>query len=117
MTDAILDRAIEEWAQGDYYEAHETLEDVLDELDDADEAGFEIVIALVQIAASLHKLANDVGAQAVPGKLARALTALESTPAWRELDLAALSADVRALLGALESGAKPAALPRLRRAS
>jgi predicted metal-dependent hydrolase len=111
---ALLDRAVEEWERGAYYDAHETLEDFLEEIEDDDELA--IAVAVVQIAASLHKLVNDVGASAVPGKLERALAAIEDAPArWNGIDLAALREDVRALLADLTQHRTPRALPVLRR--
>src|SRR5438874_12721152 len=88
MPSEILDRALNEWAKGDYYEAHELLEDFAETVED-DDADHEIAIALIHVAASLHKAVNDVGRKAVPGKLEHALTVLDRAPAdWQGLALA-----------------------------
>ncbi len=74
-----LTAALELWAQGDYYEAHEELEEVTDDFEE-DDTAFEITIALVHVAAALHKLKNRVGEGAVPGKIDGALEVLQKAP-------------------------------------
>jgi predicted metal-dependent hydrolase len=112
MTEQLFARAIEEWNRGEHYEAHETLEDFADAIED-DEHDHAIVLALIHVAASLHKLANDVGASAVPGKLSRALAELEhAPPKWRGLDLDRLKRELAALLEQIEHG-QPPTYPRL----
>jgi predicted metal-dependent hydrolase len=96
--DVLLSRAVSEWNRGEHYEAHETLEDFADviEEDDHDHA---IAIALIHVAAALHKMVNNVGASAVPAKIAHALETLDAAPAtWRGLELAQLRVDLRSLL-------------------
>jgi hypothetical protein len=104
---ALLTKAVAEWRRGDHYAAHETLEEVAEAVED-DDAEYEIALALVHVAASMHKLANDVGANAVPGKLEGALEVLDRAPAtWRTLDLARLRAQIREVLAKLARNEKP----------
>lgn len=117
----IVDQAIAEWASGAYYEAHETLEDFAEALE-ANDVDHQIALALVRVAASLHKAREDVGRTAVPGKLREALETLDRAPAdWRGLDVGGLRGELHALLGAIggmATGAAvglPAVLPVLRR--
>lgn len=114
----LLDRAIEAWDRGDFYDAHETLEDFAELLED-DDRDYAIALALVRIAASLHKLANGVGPQAVPGKLHQALQELADAPAsWRGVALG----ELREALLELHAGLAPdrayraEEMPKLRRA-
>jgi hypothetical protein len=96
--DALLSRAIAEWNRGEHYEAHETLEDFADEIED-DDREHHIALALLHIAAALHKLVNDVGKSAVPAKIERALTDLSSAPeVWRGIELGRLKKELRVLL-------------------
>jgi hypothetical protein len=100
-----LDRALESWANGDHYEAHEELEDFAESLED--ERELEIALALVHVAASIHKAVNDVGRAAVPSKLERALSVLDRAPgAWKGLDLGALRGELRAIQPELEEMAR-----------
>ena len=104
MTGTIIDRAVAEWGRGDFYEAHETLEDLVDAVED-DDTDWAIALALCHVAAALHKHVNDVGARAVPGKLQSALTELDRAPAvWFVLDVEALRRGVRGMLTALQDG-------------
>lgn len=103
----VLNAALTEWAAGHYYEAHEHLEELLEALDlEGDEERW--MLALIQVAASLHKLVANVAPRAVPGKLERALVTLADAPAtWRGLDLIGFrgaSADLLARLGGVEAG-------------
>jgi hypothetical protein len=105
--EARLAEAVADWRAGRYYEAHEALEELADLLED-DDRDFAIALALVHIAAALHKHVHRVSAEAVPGKLSRALLELETAPAaWRGLDLGRLRREVAAFL------AGAAALPAL----
>lgn len=79
MSLELVDEALKEWEAGRYYEAHEILEDVAETFE-ADDPAFEQALALTRAAACLHKLAHDVGAKAVPGKLAAALETLRTAP-------------------------------------
>jgi predicted metal-dependent hydrolase len=102
MSSALLEKAIAEWNRGDHYEAHETLEDYADAIEDNDRE-HTIALALIRIAASLHKLINDVGRSAVPGKISSALEDLEGAPdLWNRIDLARLKTELRVLLQRLE---------------
>lgn len=104
-----LESALRYWASGDYYEAHEALEEVVETLDE-DSADSSFGLALVHVAAALHKHVAQVGPEAVPGKLRRALSALRSAPAdWQGLDLDGLRQGIEAFL------AGGGSLPVLRR--
>lgn len=116
------DHAVEAWAEGHYYEAHEILEDLAEAFEEEDPS-FEIALALIRAAACLHKLSANVGARAVPGKLAGALQVLKTAPEdWCGLDLGRLVRELEGLKDALApmaTGAPPPAeldLPLLRRA-
>ena len=114
MTSVHLQRAVEHWARGEYYDAHEVLEDFAEELEDDDD-DWAIAIALVQIAASLHKHTEKVGEGAVVGKLEVALSTLDTAPDhWHGLTLGATRASVRSMYEALRRGASPDRLPTLR---
>jgi predicted metal-dependent hydrolase len=96
--DVLLWRAVSEWNRGEHYEAHETLEDFAD-LIEADDRDHQIALALIHVAAALHKQVHRVGASAVPAKIAHALETLDRAPnTWRNLDLDRLKRDLRALL-------------------
>jgi DUF309 family protein family protein len=117
----IIDEAVELWNRGEHYEAHEKLEDLVDLLEDDDEAG-EIALALVHVAASLHKTVHDVGRSAVPAKLEGALATLRGAPSvWMGIDLSSLVRDLEAMkpeIARLSEGLTrevPAHLPLLTR--
>ena len=106
-------RAVAEWNRGDHYDAHETLEEVVDLVED-DDGDWAIGLALVRVAASMHKLANEVGPRAVPGKVSTALDTLRETPAvWFEIDLEHLIGALEGLLSTLQAGETPETLPKL----
>ena len=108
--DPHLASALTAWAAGDHYEAHEALEEVAEAVEDHDPT-YDAVIALVHVAACLHKLAHRVGARAVPGKLDRALETLRATdPDLGGLAIARLVSDLesmRARLDSVAAGAEP----------
>jgi predicted metal-dependent hydrolase len=107
----LFDEALREWAAGEHYEAHELLEDVA-ECFEEDDPSFDIAIAFVHVAAAFHKIVNDVGARAAPGKIERALTVLETAPdVWLGIDVRAFVEALRALLATAASGAKPEVFP------
>jgi hypothetical protein len=107
-------QAAEEWQRGDYYDAHETLELLVDAVE-ADDDDWTIGLALVKAAAALHKHVEQVGPAAVPGKLERALEDLDPAPAeWFGLDLGALRAELRAMREDLLADRPVAVLPQLR---
>lgn len=102
-----LEDALSAWAAKDYYEAHEGLEDFADEVEDNDEA-FEITIALIHVAAALHKWNAKVGEGAVPGKLARAIGELKTRQhEWMGLDLQEFVGRLKAFKAAIESDPAP----------
>lgn len=110
--EAILSRAVAEWNRGDHYDAHETLEDFADLIED-DDREHAIAIALIHVAAALHKWVNDVGKNAVPSKIEGALATLAAAPSpWRGLDLGRLSSELRAMLAAITAQQAPV-LPKL----
>ena len=114
MTSVHLQRAVEHWARGEYYDAHEVLEDFAEELEDDDD-DWAIAIALVQIASSLHKHTEKVGESAVVGKLEVALKALDGAPDhWQGLTLGTTREAVRSMYEALRRGASPGPMPELR---
>lgn len=101
--DDLLDQIVGDWARGDFYEAHERLED-LAEVVEEDDTDHEVALALVHVAACLHKLVHDVGRAAVPAKLARALEVLRTAdPEWQGLDLARFTTSLEALAEELEA--------------
>jgi hypothetical protein len=105
VSESDLDRAIEEWGKGEHYEAHELLEDFAESLQD--DRDVEIALALVHVAASLHKAINDVGRSAVPAKLSRALAVLDGAHAsWQGLDLASLRQGLHGLMPQIEELAR-----------
>ncbi|MCK6550693.1 DUF309 domain-containing protein [Myxococcota bacterium] len=118
--DELLDRAVADWARGDFYEAHEVLEEVAEAVED-DDGDHEIALALVHVAACLHKLVDDVGKAAVPAKLERALDTLRAAdPAWLGLALGRFTQDLEALATSLRTDGvarafTAAALPKLGR--
>lgn len=115
MSDAILARGIDEWNRGEHYEAHETLEDFADAIED-DDTDHRITLALVRVAACLHKLLNDVGPEAVPGKLRHARGDLDDAPAqWRGIDLATLKRELEAFQQVIDRGERPKTWPRVHR--
>lgn len=111
MTDeavALRDRALDEWAAGRHYEAHEILEDLAECFDEGEPA-FAAALALTQIAACLHKLVHRVGASAVPGKLSRALGVLRASPPdVLGIDVPALIVELEALDVSKTAGSLPA---------
>jgi hypothetical protein len=115
-----LDAALTEWAAGNWYEAHEHLEEVAEALEN-DDRDYAIALALVQISASFHKLANNVAPRAVPAKMDRVMPTLEAAPPdWQGLALGTFVAETRSLrarlVGVAEGGAVPALeYPVLRR--
>lgn len=113
MTAELVERAIAEWNRGEYYEAHETLEDVAESFEDR-ELDYKIALALVRISASMHKLVNDVGANAVPGKLEGALSDLQGAPdLWNRINLARLKLELTAMNERLAKGEPYEPLPKL----
>ena len=113
----LLSRALKLWSCGDYYESHEILEEFAETFE-AEDPDFVIGLALVRIAASLHKLKHKVGAAAVPGKLRSALSDLNEVPAqWNGLCLAELVSELTLFLSALEQGASLPSYPCPRRVS
>jgi hypothetical protein len=109
----LLERAVAEWSQGRYYEAHELLEDFADSVED-DDAEQAIALALIHVAAAIHKHVERVTPEGVPGKLERALVELEQAPRiWRGIDLLRLKGEIAAMLEALRSGRTVSALPKL----
>lgn len=110
--DGILARAVSEWNRGEHYEAHELLEDFADLIEN-DDGEHAIALALIHVAAALHKWVNDVGKNAVPSKIEGALETLSSAPPrWRGLDLERLSRELRSVLQAIAAGRAPE-LPKL----
>ncbi len=106
-----LTAALELWAQGDYYEAHEELEEVTDDFED-DDAAFEITIALVHVAAALHKLKNRVGEGAVPGKIDGALEVLQTAPSdFCGLAMPSFISQLRTLRARLDGLAQGGSIP------
>jgi hypothetical protein len=118
--DEVLAEVLAHWAVGELYEAHERLEDLAELVED-DDRDHDTALALVHVAACLHKLANDVGKAAVPAKLTRALGVLRAAdPRWLELDLAALVAELEDLARSFTADGlsrtfEVGALPKLRR--
>ena len=111
--DVLLSRVVSEWNSGDHYAAHETLEDFADAIED-DDREHTIALALLHIAAALHKLLHDVGASAVPAKLDRALHDLKGAPdEWRGLKLSKLRDEVAALNERLRKHEPPEPIPTL----
>lgn len=108
---ANLTAAIAHWGSRDYYEAHEVLEDVAEAFED-DTQDFAIAMALVRVAASLHKTIAAVGVRAVPGKLDGALRALADAPdVWYGVALAGTIAGVRSFRAQLEGVQNGAPVP------
>lgn len=117
MSLALAAQAAAEWQRGDYYDAHETLELLVDAVE-ADDDDWTIGLALVKAAAALHKHVEQVGPGAVPGKLAQALEDLDPAPAeWFGLDLGNLRGELRAMREDLLADRPVAALPQLRAAA
>jgi uncharacterized protein len=105
-----LRAAMREFNAGRFFEAHECLEELLDDASDAD---FELLLGLIQVAVGYHKLTSghDGGARLLAMGRAKLDTA-GGTQAG--LDIAGLRSGVDADLARLESG-HPAELapPRL----
>ena len=92
--------AVAQWRDGQYYDAHETLEEAAEPLDGVDH---DIALSLVRVAACLHKLTEDVGRRAVPSKLANALGPLRThVGPWFGVYLEGLLADLERLLVEIE---------------
>ncbi len=109
-TRQILKDALFEWEAGQYYEAHELLEELVEEFEE-NSPSFEIALALVHVAACFHKVSARVGISAVPGKLDRALRVLKNAPAqWYGLlmeDFVRGLTQVRQHLEGLNQGKTP----------
>lgn len=98
---APLEAALAEWTAGRYYEAHELLEELLELYEDTDPS-YDYTMALVHLAACLHKLSANVAPRAVPAKMAHALEVLKDAPAdWQGLELGKFRAECQGLLAAL----------------
>ena len=110
----ILRKAVKEWAEGEHYEAHETLEDFADEVEDNDD-DWRRALALCHVAAAMHKYINKISPSAVPGKLEKALAELQSAPAdWFGLDLDTFRNEITEMLSALRKGHTPQIKPLLK---
>jgi hypothetical protein len=94
---------------GDFFEAHEAFEALLDEVEG--DARWDLLLALVQIAVGYHKCAaGHPGAGRMLGLGAAKLDGFP--PLAAGVDVAALRDRLRADLGRLEGGEEPAALVR-----
>jgi predicted metal-dependent hydrolase len=105
-----LHHGIELFNRGEYFEAHEALEDAWRE-GPADEKKF--LQGLVQAAVGLHHFSrgNLVGAR---GVLARSVRNLEPfAPAHKSIDLDLLLESLRAWLACARDGASPPARPHI----
>ena len=110
----VLQKAVREWQAGEHYEAHETLEDFAEEVEDNDE-DWKRALALCHVAAALHKYINNVSPAAVPAKLQKALAELDSAPKdWFGLDLESLRHEISTMLKTLQQNQPPAVKPMLR---
>jgi hypothetical protein len=110
----VLQKAVRKWQAGDHYEAHETLEDFAEEVEDNDD-DWKRALALCHVAAALHKYINNVSPAAVPAKLQKALIELDSAPKdWFGLDLESFRHEISTMLNALQKNQFPATKPSLR---
>ena len=95
---------------GDFFEAHEAFEELLDEVEG--DARWDLLLALVQVAVGYHKCA--AGYAGAARMLALGGAKLDAFPAHvAGVDVAALRARVRADGARLEAGEEPAALTRV----
>ena len=109
-----LSQAVREWQNGQHYDAHETLEDFAEEVEDNDD-DWKRALALCHVAAALHKYINNVSPSAVPSKLEKALSELNSAPPdWFDLDLDAFRKEIVVMLSAIKATQKIETFPRLR---
>ena len=109
-----LQKAILEWQSHEHYDAHETLEDFADEVEDHDE-DWRRALALWHVAASIHKYLHTGSPKAVPGKLEKARIVLDSTPDdWFGIDIRALREEVIAMRQCLIKGETPVSMPQLK---
>jgi len=106
------ERGIALFNRGEFFEAHEVLEDVWRA---APAAERKFLQGLIQIAVALHhhSRGNSVGARSL---LARAVGNLNCYPEeFAGIELAMLRGSLRAWQVALENGTPPPALPQVRR--
>ena len=110
MDEAGFHRGLELFNRGEFFDAHEVLEDVWR----AAPAGEKKFLqGLIQVAVGLHHYSrgNGVGARSL---LARAHKNLSAYPARQGgIDLAGLRVQVEEWVGALENGKTTPALPRI----
>jgi|GEM_PF-6279271 len=105
--------AVHQWNIGEHYEAHEIFEEFAEEVEDNDD-DWERALALVHVAASVHKYLHNVSPAAVPGKLERSLPVLDDAPPdWFNLDMITFRTQVRSMLESLQRG-EEAEVPTLR---
>ena len=109
-----LRQAVREWQAGEHYDAHETLEDFAEEVEDNDE-DWKRALALCHVAAAMHKYINNVSPSAVPAKLETALAELQPAPKdWFGLDLDSFRSDISAMLISIQNNRPPDIKPTLR---
>jgi len=110
----ILRQAVQEWQSGEHYDAHETLEDFAEEVEDNDE-DWQRALALVHVAAAMHKYIHNVSPSAVPAKLQTALEKLRTAPKdWFGLDLESFRTEISAMLTSIQNNRSPEQKPTLR---
>jgi uncharacterized protein len=110
MDDAAYQRGLELLNRGEFFDAHEVLEDVWRAAPAAEK---KFLQGLIQVAVGLHhhSRGNRVGARSL---LARAHKNLSAYPArHRGIDLAGLRTQVERWVGALENGNSVPALPSI----
>jgi predicted metal-dependent hydrolase len=90
--------------KGEFYEAHESWEDVWNELDDPERRWVQ---GAIQVATGLHKLTR-MRPDVCVTLLRKALGKLhDAPPAWRGLDLEGARRGAERILSDLENGGRP----------
>src|SRR5262249_61826760 len=96
--------------RGEFFEAHEAFEELLDEVDGEDDVRWDLLVALVQVAVGYHKSASGyVGAARMLRLGLEKLGAFEEVTAG--VAVGALRARIREDLAAFDGGADPAERP------
>ncbi len=94
--------------RGDFFEAHEAFEDLLDAVDGDGDARWDLLVALVQVSVGYHKSASGhVGAVRMLSLGLEKLSAFPDVAAGVAVE--ALRARIRDDLAAFAAGADPAA--------
>jgi hypothetical protein len=106
----LMKRAVEHWERGEFWEAHELLEELW--CLEKEAQAKDVLQGLVRVAIALHHLSSGHHRKALKVlKLSRSqLTSAKNLP----FDLASLRRDVENLIDALGTGSEPETLPTLR---